>query len=335
MTSGSVGKGRILLGSTHYPIVGPVQRGRLDRFAGQVRSGPREYGNETVLSSWTISDRRGGIGIDEIDESIHLDKTTWWSDANIDYDGHLTLGRLATEIAVGAFPASPISARPALDEIDFETAGSWTNETINTNGVLHGTNGLQVGAATTVYQDAATWATDWQGDSFTFFFWGKAAAAAELTIEIDDGVGTTASSAHSGGNQHELMSVTRTLDGAATRLRCQIKNVGAGAHSGDCAGLLNTYVGTTVGPKENFNGELYIALDSALCKLTAGRAGLTYVQGFPDTITSLKTGINGRLYIGCGDSQWYYWMDTSEAVKMGVDSAYWINSWDSKCYIFD
>ena len=71
------------------------------------------------------------------------------------------------------------------------------------------------------YQDL-TWVSSYQGKEITFKCWvntGFANTEVEAKIGIDDGVGTTFSSQHTGGGAWEQLTVTRTLDVAATRLR--------------------------------------------------------------------------------------------------------------------
>src|SRR3990167_2475700 len=53
--------------------------------------------------------------------------------------------------------------------------------------------------------------------------WLNAAAATRIRLRLDDGVGTTDSAYHTGGAGWEWISVTRTLDAAATKLEVQIR----------------------------------------------------------------------------------------------------------------
>lgn len=108
-----------------------------------------------------------------------------------------------------------------------------------------------VGAASTVAQDAVTKYLDsnsakvtrngtncyiyqnihtsksieyWQGKTVTFSCWVYATVANRVPISIQDGVDTTVSSFHTGGGGWELLTVTHTINAAATivRARCQI-----------------------------------------------------------------------------------------------------------------
>jgi hypothetical protein len=58
----------------------------------------------------------------------------------------------------------------------------------------------------------------WQGKKVTYGRWVKCAAAGRARIAIDDGVGVSYSAYHTGGGALEFLSVTRTLDAAATKV---------------------------------------------------------------------------------------------------------------------
>lgn len=62
-----------------------------------------------------------------------------------------------------------------------------------------------------------------KGRKVTFGCWLHSATAARLRLRIDDGVGTTDSSYHTGGGSWEFIKVTRTLDAGATKVEAQIR----------------------------------------------------------------------------------------------------------------
>lgn len=62
---------------------------------------------------------------------------------------------------------------------------------------------------------------DYQGRTITLGVWVYTSGAG-VTITIDDGVGTTNSSAHTGGGGLELLSVTRQIDPSATKLQATL-----------------------------------------------------------------------------------------------------------------
>ena len=62
----------------------------------------------------------------------------------------------------------------------------------------------------------------WVSRVVTFGCWVRATVASRARIQIDDGVGTTSSSYHTGGSTMEFLTVSRTINAAATRLRVQV-----------------------------------------------------------------------------------------------------------------
>jgi hypothetical protein len=64
----------------------------------------------------------------------------------------------------------------------------------------------------------------WQGKTVTFGCWVRATVGSAGRLSINDGVGTTSSSTHTGGSAFEWLQVTRTIDASATvvELRCEV-----------------------------------------------------------------------------------------------------------------
>jgi hypothetical protein len=59
----------------------------------------------------------------------------------------------------------------------------------------------------------------WQGRRVTLGAWVRATVASQARLQLNDGVGTTSGADHTGGGAWEWLTVTRTLDAAATRVR--------------------------------------------------------------------------------------------------------------------
>ncbi len=95
MTGKVLQKNEVILNDVRYKIDGPVYKQLLSRWPGRVLTGSPEYDNEQWLSAWNIKDQRGGLGIDEMDESVHADRF-WWSTCETAFTGHTTLPGLAT-----------------------------------------------------------------------------------------------------------------------------------------------------------------------------------------------------------------------------------------------
>ena len=64
----------------------------------------------------------------------------------------------------------------------------------------------------------------WQGRTVTFGCWVRTSTVGKARLEVEDGVGCTFSSDHTGGGGWEFLTVTRTLDASATKLmaKCRI-----------------------------------------------------------------------------------------------------------------
>lgn len=62
----------------------------------------------------------------------------------------------------------------------------------------------------------------WQSKEITLGCWVRATVASRARIAIYDGVGTTYSSYHTGGSSLEFLTVTRTLDAAATEVTARL-----------------------------------------------------------------------------------------------------------------
>lgn len=76
------------------------------------------------------------------------------------------------------------------------------------------------GADTTLYHDFPDY-DDYLGRKMTFECWVYATVASRGRIAINDGVGTTASSYHTGAAGWEKLSVTRNIDSSATQVRLE------------------------------------------------------------------------------------------------------------------
>ena len=73
-----------------------------------------------------------------------------------------------------------------------------------------------------------------RGEEYTFKAWVLATVASRARLYINDGIGSTFSSYHTGGSAWEELSVTRTLDGSATEL-----TIGFQVATGDTAAYLD------------------------------------------------------------------------------------------------
>lgn len=74
-------------------------------------------------------------------------------------------------------------------------------------------------AAAELYRDVEGLVSHYIGRKFTYGAWVRCSTASKARIQINDGVGTSSSSYHTGSGEWEFLEVTRDLDGSATRLR--------------------------------------------------------------------------------------------------------------------
>ncbi|KKK74117.1 hypothetical protein LCGC14_2886990, partial [marine sediment metagenome] len=86
----------VCLNSVIFPIDGFVRETSISRFPGKTITGDYEYSNEQILSNWITRGQRGGMLVEDMDESIHADRY-WYSNCDTRYD--ITLGKLATAIS--------------------------------------------------------------------------------------------------------------------------------------------------------------------------------------------------------------------------------------------
>jgi len=176
-----------------------------------------------------------------------------------------------------------------------ETAASITQEGTIKNAGTYSCR-LDNSTAAEIYQDMS-WDTSYQGVSVTYTAYGYGnTTGTGVRIGLDDGVGTTWSSYQVPAAWAQL-SVVRTLDGSATRLRIIVQRINEG------------------------NGPVYIDGPSTLTELATGDVSLyqdmtswdTYYNNKQATLTAyVKTSLTNNLRVGITD---------------GVDTTY--SSYDS------
>lgn len=326
MANAVIKDNEVFLGSNHYKIVGAIRPNYFSAFPQKLITGDYDYANQQLLSAWITNDQRGGIGIEEMDESVDTDRC-WFSELILGYRRHLTLPRLGTAIT------SPTASRvPTITNADMETETSgWDNNAIRDNAQAHGgTYSYSITAIATSGQGPGLFT---RGVEYTFKCWVWAADASNGRIEINDGTGTFSSSDHTGGSSWEQLTVTRIVARAATQFLLQLDSQTGNVAYFDDATLTATAI--SVGSPtlmENFNGKNYVAFGTFLCELNSSR---TYdiTADIGATIVDLVSGPNSNLYIGLGDSDNYMYMNTSNAITDTNVSNFTLGiPWDSKLF---
>lgn len=98
MTTQTVQRHEIVLGGVRYPIIGPVRPVLLSQYPPKQLIGAPGPDDEPFLSNWTITDHRGGMGVDVLDprDPRHVARF-WWATAWTLTRGIITLPPLATD----------------------------------------------------------------------------------------------------------------------------------------------------------------------------------------------------------------------------------------------
>ncbi len=148
-------------------------------------------------------------------------------------------------------------------------------------------------------------------------------------IQIYDGVGTTNSSLHTGGGEWEQLTATRQLDASATQL---VIRIGGFKPTGGAAGgvcyvddvTMQGYAKGAITDFAEFNNELYIAYGDIIAKLDADGDEFTYIDNTGAAITDFEEFSDDNLYIACGVSDAYWYMNTSETLteSTATDNTY-------------
>jgi hypothetical protein len=267
----------------------------------QVNTEPEQ---ELIL---TQDDWRTGFGLQYYD---YDDPKRYYSSIGCDlrFKNRAMLSWSATGIAL----PTGITTAASITNGDMELAANWTNGARDNTHFHSGAFGWMCNNVE-AYQDAATWDNSWQSKTFTFSCWVWDSAAGNSKIGINDGVGTTYSSAHTGDSSWQWLTVTKTLNVAATRLRVLLYSGIAANGWFDDARICSPANGACIARAE-FNDEMYIAHGQSLSKLNATGDGFTFVRCFAKPITDLAV-FGEYLYIALGtstDSEYNY-MSTAEA----------------------
>ncbi|MFA4917126.1 MAG: hypothetical protein WC560_10710 [Syntrophales bacterium] len=346
MAANVINEGEVLLNSVKYPIEGVVRPQLLSRFPAKIITGDSSYDNQNELSNWIIRNQSGGLGIEEMDESVHADRNLF-TNCIVDYPGHIRLPRLATGVTL---PTMPAIADGGME--------IWTNPTTLTNwtavvkdpdkesgagNVYAGTYSAKIdtsggGGAAYIYQAVTTIATI-AGKRFTFKAYVKTASAtmARVAITTDGTAGTTTySDYHTGGGTFEQLSVSAVVPSDATyvRVACHCANTGIAYFD---AATVPSLTGGTFGLC-NFNSNLYLWANTVILKLnTSTGNAFTYVGDVGTAITDMVSSINSRMYVAVGDTTKYWYMSTVEVFTQapGATSlANWFLQWDGKLQEF-
>lgn len=330
-------EGTVKLNGYWYNLASKVVGAYHSRMPGKVNTGPDAFDKEQFLSNWIISDQRGGIGIDEMDESVHADRC-WWTNLITDYDGHMTSPRLATALTTPNLYGSTWTS-PTGNEAE----GTWSNIP-NSYDENTGTYASQTigGSSTGPYLTLNIAATSCNR---VRLWWDRESADVTInSIQAYYEAGwhdITAETSGTGAWIYYKITTTPASDTPKSVTSFRIRFTNAHAADSKYARVHEVDFGqATTGDIVrfcNFNGKKYMARHMALYKLNSGRTGYDTVKSdFPAAITDIFTGPNGSLLIYLGDATNYYYMTTAEAfTQTDVNDATLGILWDSKAWKLD
>ena len=108
MADRTIRENEIVLNSQIYPIQGFVRERVISPFPAKVIVGDNEFANEQILSNWITSDQRGGMLIENMDESTDADRY-WYSTAWTRQKASITLPPLTTLVSAPDATVVPTS----------------------------------------------------------------------------------------------------------------------------------------------------------------------------------------------------------------------------------
>ncbi len=340
-----IDKNEVVLNGYKYKISGPVRVQSLSPFPAKMTIGDDSYTNRQQLSSWIINDQRGGIGKEDMDESVDMDRC-WWSNCILKWKNHILPPRLAMPITIPDTETAGVVVEPTHTNMDCEALGTW----IGTAGARSNTQAqagtyswkvsapIGAGSQTGQVYQAVTLETEYKSKSFTFtcYVYGPGGAHTGCRIGIDDGVTTPTYSAYRVTGSWAQLTVTQTINASATKLWLLLETT-TGQEAG-CDGYFDTGTLYTIIKGKiifaNFNNNLYMARGNNLSKLNAGRTAFeTVLNTFEASIKALIPSLNSRLYIYLGDTRKYQYMTTTPTfVESTSANAYYGFQWDGKLF---
>lgn len=341
----------IILNSIRYPLVGQLRRELTSLFPEKMVTGEYSKLSDINKDAWVISDQRGGVLIEEMDEQKHANRC-YWSTCNLGFKGHIFLPKLATSVTIADTTGSP-STVPSITNPSFEddeangvAPTGWTNYT-NGNGTAltdtthphSGTYSLKAIRGSTGDYAGRTQALPWDNAfrsaavTVSCWIWQDTTGDPRGYLDIYDGQGTTTSTVTTTEGSFVKITATRTLHVSADQLLIRLYVTGA---SGEICWFDN--VMTTIALTGNvkcfatFNGVHYMGKGSYLQKRTATNfTTVTSGSTLGGIITALVP-TDDYLFIFCGDGCAGWAMDTNETltqVPFYGDFGIW---WDDKLF---
>jgi len=329
----------VILNGVRYPLVDSLKRSLLRPEAQKMVTGDYSLTSNPYMSTWALSDFRGGLGVEEMNEATDAARY-WYSTCSTSHQKALTLGRLVTTVTHET-PTINYSFDSYTD-----VGGVWSNE-----ATAYDNN---VGTAAS----ANVAATSWSGYLVFNFTSTKTISAIRFytittySADIISRIQIDTSPDNSNWTNRYDSNIDSTWIDADWNTICigsqiGIKNVRIRMYnsSGNIVGInINELqvietTGTASTPTKfvNFNSQWFLAAGKSLQVLNATGTAFNTVEVFANTITDLIAGPNSYLYIYFGDNANYFYMngtapyqfneaDTGEETQDAILGI----TWDSK-----
>lgn len=355
-----IDENEIELNSIKYPIQGKVRPILSAKFAQKMVIGDFTKASNPEVDSWVIQDQRGGILAEEMDEARQANRA-WWSTCNLGFLGHITLPRLATEIAFPATATEPTYTplNPSFEDWTGDNPNNWTPDT--PSRVTEDAITVRTGESSCkIFTEASeeenyikqsfTSPTEWIGYALTLTVYAQEDEAGYAQLILYRNGASVGSDSTSGTGDWELLSVGYTVPAGTTSLEIRLLGHSGGGISHkefffDDVALSYTAPVAKTYPTAwaNFDGNLYVAFGKFLYKLDDAGTGWTVVAPLPEgidvygytyAITDLIASVANKLYIFFGDTGTYKYMDATTQTVHDTDVAdatYGI-TWDSKLF---
>jgi hypothetical protein len=349
-----INTGQVALNNILFPIDGFVRESVINRFPAKLITGDYDYANEQILSNWIINDQRGGLLVEEMDESVHADRY-WYSDCDTRFRSNIQLAPLATLISLPTYGMK--FTDPGLEAWDdANTLTNWTHVDVtgttvlaqDTGGNKHsGTYSAKIACDNLeqayIKQELATWNNNYRGLTVNIKYWGMTGANGNFRIVTLDGTTTNTQAWQTDGSWTEK-TVSHTIHANATKFEVRLEAyANGGAQSIWFDGLSSDIPYVSESPKMcEFNDLVYFVSHNTVLKLNDTNDGFTFVDalahleaGDPTDFACSDLLVNSEnaLLLFFGDSINYWSMNTSETlVETNVSSAHIGLRWDSKTW---
>lgn len=210
-----------------------------------------EYGDKLTIPNWITSAPDAGKELQVGEEGGGGDVVNRPAKANFDFIKQLTSGAIGQNLLKnGDMEIWSAGTSSAPDNWTLTGTGATVARSSTKKRGSYAAQVTYGSADAYLYQDYADYVY-FQSGKVTVGVWVKCSTASIARLIINDGVGTTASSYHTGGGSYELLEVTRTIDGSASQLRIELHVENTGNAIFDIVKLEEGEIATAFSPHPN------------------------------------------------------------------------------------